>query len=84
MTTVVNLRYQEYDVDCTRPGYWGNPFRVGRDGTRDQVIAKHRAWFLSQPAMVLKAKLQLRGKRLGCICHPLSCHCDVLAEVADE
>jgi hypothetical protein len=22
---------------------WGNPFAIGRDGTRDEVIAKYRA-----------------------------------------
>jgi hypothetical protein len=26
---------------------------------------------------------ELRGKRLVCYCHPLPCHGDVLAELAD-
>ena len=25
---------------------WANPFKIGRDGTRDEVIAKYRAWLL--------------------------------------
>jgi Domain of unknown function (DUF4326) len=29
-----------------RPSKWGNPFVIGRDGTRDEVIAKYRAWIL--------------------------------------
>jgi hypothetical protein len=27
-----------------RPSRSGNPFVIGRDGTRDEVIAKYRAW----------------------------------------
>jgi len=27
-----------------RPSKWGNPFVIGRDGSRDEVIAKYRAW----------------------------------------
>lgn len=27
-----------------RPGKWGNPFVIGRDGSREEVIAKYRAW----------------------------------------
>ena len=26
-----------------RPSKWGNPFVIGRDGSRDEVIAKYRA-----------------------------------------
>jgi hypothetical protein len=29
-----------------RPGKWGNPFVIGRDGSRDEVIAKYRAWIV--------------------------------------
>jgi hypothetical protein len=25
------------------PGKWGNPFVIGRDGTREEVVAKYRA-----------------------------------------
>jgi Domain of unknown function (DUF4326) len=27
-----------------RPSKWGNPFVIGRDGSRNDVIAKYRAW----------------------------------------
>ena len=35
-----------------RPSKWGNPFVIGRDGTREEVIAKYRDWILRQPALV--------------------------------
>ena len=32
-----------------RPSKWGNPFVIGRDGSRADVIAKYRAWIVTQP-----------------------------------
>ncbi len=65
-----------------RPSKWGNPFHIGNDGTRTEVIAKYRAYLLASPAL-MAALLELRGKVLGCSCFPLACHADVLAEYAN-
>ena len=35
-----------------RPSKWGNPFVIGRDGARDEVVAKYRAWIVRQPALM--------------------------------
>jgi hypothetical protein len=64
-----------------RPSKWGNPFAIGRDGTRDEVIAKYRAWLMQQPALLAQLP-ELRGKNLVCWCAPQRCHADVLAEFA--
>ena len=64
-----------------RPSKWGNPFVIGRDGTRDQVIAKYRAWITCQPALLADLN-ELRGEDLVCWCAPQRCHADVLAELA--
>jgi len=61
---------------------WGNPFKVGRDGTRDEVIAKYEAWIQTQPEL-MAALPGLRGKVLGCWCAPLACHGDVLMRLAE-
>ena len=66
-----------------RPSKWGNPFVIGKDGTRDEVIAKYRLWLFSQPAMIDTAKRELSGKDLVCFCHPKRCHGDVLLELAN-
>jgi hypothetical protein len=66
-----------------RPSKWGNPFVVGRDGTRDEVIAKYRAWIAQQPAL-LAALGELRGKDLVCWCAPDPCHAEVLIELANR
>lgn len=66
-----------------RPSKWGNQFLIGRDGTREEVIAKYRE------ALMLNTKLldeleELRGKDLVCYCAPLACHADVLLELANR
>ncbi len=85
-TSVVNKRLSRYDVYIGRGGPWGNPFEIGRDGTRAEVIAKYRVWITSDDrvAVALRANLHLlKGKVLGCFCAPRRCHGDVLAELAD-
>jgi hypothetical protein len=59
---------------------WGNPFQIGRDGTREEVIEKYRRYILSKPELLAQLE-SLRGKTLGCWCSPQSCHGDVLVEL---
>lgn len=66
-----------------RPSQWGNPFVIGKDGDRDDVIAKFRAWLHGQPELLASVKRDLCGKDLVCFCAPKSCHGDVLIEVAN-
>ena len=65
-----------------RPSRWGNPFVIGRDGTRDEVIAKYRAWVLAKPDRIA-ALGERRAKNLVCWCAPERCHADVLLELAN-
>lgn len=88
-TTVVNVRVDEFDVYIGRamPGFaasrFANPFRIGPDGSRAQVIARYRqhldALLASDPQATVELE-SLRGKRLGCWCKPAACHGDVLFE----
>lgn len=82
-TTVVHCKKDEYDVYIGRPSIWGNPFKIGPDGTRLQVIKKYRKYVTDDPEL-MSAISELKGKRLGCWCYPLPCHGDVLAELADQ
>ena len=68
MCKVLNVRQggKQPTVDRVyvgRPSKWGNPFAIGRDGPRDEVIAKHRAWIARQPSL-MAALHELRGKNL--------------------
>lgn len=67
-----------------RPTKWGNPFIIGKHGTREEVCALYAKWIVLQPALYQAAKSELRGKDLVCFCSPLACHGDILLEIANE
>lgn len=82
-TTVVNVYRHPFDVRITRPGPFGNPFKIGPGCTRDQCIERFREYFLERmdrDPEFAAAVLRLRGKVLGCVCKPQPCHGDVIAE----
>ena len=68
----------------------GNPFVIGRDGTREEVIAQYRPWLRAQwkengQPRALLIQLAREYKEQGaltllCWCKPLACHGDVIAE----
>ena len=65
-----------------RGSRWGNPFRIGADGDRAAVIAKHARWLRDQHHL-LRALDDLRGKDLACFCAPAPCHGDLLLRLAN-
>jgi len=80
---VVHVKNAKFDVYIGRPSKWGNPFKVGKDGTRQQVIKKYQRYLMNNPTL-LAALPELKGKRLGCWCAPLLCHGDVLVKLANS
>ena len=77
-----------------RPSPLGNPFQIGRDGTREQVIAKYSTWLWnrirwihpdgsrSSSQMVelqrLLALAHIAPLEILCWCAPLPCHAEVI------
>ncbi len=61
------------------PSKWKNPFVIGKDGDREEVIKKYRAHL--KISGLTKQIEELRGKRLGCWCTPDPCHGEVLIEL---
>lgn len=84
MGFVVHMKRDRYDVYIGRPTIWGNKFEIGKDGSREEVIAKYEEWLLGKPDLIRLVKQELRGKVLGCWCFPQKCHGDVLARIANE
>jgi hypothetical protein len=82
-TTVVNVSREKCDVYIGRPGPFGNPFVIGKNGTRQEVIFAYSRYFSLRVETdeAFKAKaVTLRGRILGCHCKPLPCHGDVIVE----
>ncbi|HEX4481008.1 MAG TPA: DUF4326 domain-containing protein [Rudaea sp.] len=83
-------------VKVDRATRWGNPFVIGKDGTREECIALYRRHVAGKAATTRKDVLasrrlvaeqigELKGKNLACWC-PLDgpCHADVLLELANR
>jgi hypothetical protein len=83
MTKVVHCKKEKYDTYIGRPSIWGNPFAIGKDGNREEVIEKYRQWIQTQPNLLAQLPT-LKGKVLGCWCHPNKCHGDVLVELIEN
>lgn len=93
-------RIPENTLKVDRTTKWGNPFIVGRDGTREDCVKLHAillAGFYTLSATtsideqkaykahVRKNLFRLKGRNLACWC-PLGakCHADVLLEIAGQ
>lgn len=66
---------------------FANIFKVGKDGTRDEVIKKYEEYMrekLKGDDNLKKQLMVLKGKRLGCWCKPEGCHGDVLVQLIKE
>lgn len=77
-----------------RPDPHGNPFVVGRHGTRDEVCDMHARWIAGDEEMARLAgrrppkraeiRAELAGQDLVCWCAPERCHADLLLAIANE
>jgi len=99
MTTVVHLYSVEAGeaslagryVRIDRQTPWGNPFVIGRDGSRARVMKLFRTWFYDDARADFRAAAAqaLTDRVLGCWCkgshHPTqACHGDVYVEWCDS
>lgn len=87
-TRVVNRHFEAEDVYVGRGSLFGNPFEIGRDGDRAEVLEKYKDLFYKK---IKKDRFRsavdgLKGKRLGCTCRPRAgfqgkcmCHGQIIA-----
>ncbi|MEO2177791.1 MAG: DUF4326 domain-containing protein [bacterium] len=76
MTTVLNKRNGNIPSDAVyigRGSPWGNPYIIGRDGTREDVVRKFKMITLKHLDLT-----PLIGKDLVCFCAPKLCHGHVI------
>lgn len=90
--TVVNLYKHAYDEYIGRQNnklnlpksQWANPYRIKRaatDAERGLCLLRYVAYI--QREKMWRNIATLEGQRLGCYCHPKSCHGDVLMQMAN-
>lgn len=81
--TVVNVAWQRYDLYIGYPSKWCNPYRSGRDGTKEEVLVKYEDHVIRHEGLYEDLK-ELDGVVLGCHCAPRPCHGDVLVKLFIE
>ena len=96
---VVNLRHEEtwpenvpvYRIDRTT--ILGNPYFIGKDETREQVIEKYRLLLPQQYNLLsfvkdrideMLEKAKTHPILLACWCSPLPCHGDVIKDFLND
>lgn len=70
-----------------RPGPLGNPYVIGRDGTREDVVLQYEIWFseqLKDPEFKALVEDLRKYKALICWCAPEACHADVIARYLEK
>ena len=96
---VVNVMKEEYDVDVTRSGKWGNPFSHKKGTWAKQVVAtlgesieKYREYLVNNEEL-MAALPELKNKTLGCWCpgpagltssDKLMCHGQILLQLLED
>jgi hypothetical protein len=64
-----------------------NPFKVGKDGTLDEVVEKFEKYIqekIKSGEIKKEELIELHGKKLGCWCKPNKCHGDVLLKIINS
>jgi len=84
LCTVVNKDHgDDYDVYIGRGTVWGNPYPIGLEGDREEVLRKYQYDFDRRYLRFFENHdhnvKRIRGKVLGCHCKPAACHGDILA-----
>ena len=66
---------------------FANPYKIDKNTSREEVLEKYKKYIIEK---ILNDKflylelLKLRGKNLGCWCHPDPCHGDILLELIEK
>lgn len=85
---VVHCKKEPYDIYIGRANKdlpqskWHNPFPLQNEEQREEVLLRYKEYLMDNPEL-LNSLHELKGKVLGCWCHPRCCHGDVLVRMAN-
>ena len=81
---VVNKYKEKYTHYIGRGSIFGNPFVMGKDGNREEVINLYRHYLRTHPKVLRAVDNLPKDAILGCFCKPLACHGDVIVEMYNK
>ena len=79
---VVHCKKEPFTHYIGRPSPLGNPYIIGKDGTREQVVIKFKLYavkFLQKEILALP-----EDAILACWCSPLDCHGNAIKEIWED
>lgn len=79
---VVHCKRESYTVYIGRPSVFGNPYVIGTDGTRQQVIDLFETY--ARENLMHEIKQLKEDDVLGCWCKPQPCHGDIIIKLWRE
>jgi uncharacterized protein (DUF433 family) len=79
---VVGMKEAPDRVRIDRRTKWGNPFVIGTDGDRVDVVELYADYIMTNEELLTDLD-ELVGKDLICWCAPQACHGDVLMALAN-
>ena len=83
---IVNIQDDKCDEYIGRGSVLGNPFIIGKDGDREEVIRKYKnyIWNCLRVVKELERLASIDHKYvLGCHCKPKACHGDVIIKAVE-
>lgn len=81
---IVHCKKSSYTLYIGRPSEFGNPFTIGKDGTRADVIKKYEYWARQNKDLLSQIKQLPHDSVLACWCSPKPCHGDIIAKLWKE
>ncbi len=76
--------YPPHAIYVGRPSPWGNPFIIGKDGTREEVIKLFRKYAIERMESDPSWLSPLKGcEDAVCWCAPEPCHASIVLELAN-
>lgn len=79
---VVNLRKEKYTRYIGRGSIFGNPFKIGKHGTRNEVIQHYELY--ARKHVIHNIAALPEDAILGCYCKPQACHGDIIIKIWKE
>jgi hypothetical protein len=79
---LVHCKKEPFTHYIGRPSLFGNPYVIGKDGTREQVVIKFKRYAVQY--LLEEIKSLPKDAVLACWCSPQDCHGNAIMEIWED